>query len=232
MSPARASLPNPGVKLRLGPRAVSGVLFPGNQVNAMFRNPALCCAVILGAALHAADAPAPAAPGGHDHAAPAGEIKAPEPKESMFLSVDPKEPKTARLVVVSAYNAANYGMNFNGFAKGGARYTIPQGWTVSLVFTNNSPVPHSAIVVDRPVVKRLQMGDPAFTGASTPNPVRGTTGKTGVPFRFVAGEAGEYAIACGFPSHSANGHWIGFDVSATAKAPSLQFGDKPPYVAR
>jgi hypothetical protein len=39
----------------------------------------------------------------------------------MFLSVDPKSPKTARLVVVSAYNAVNYGMNFNGFAKGGAR---------------------------------------------------------------------------------------------------------------
>ena len=68
----------------------------------MFRNIALSCALILGAGLHAADAPAPAAPGGHDHGTPAGENKAPEPKESMFLSVDPKEPKTARLVVVSA----------------------------------------------------------------------------------------------------------------------------------
>jgi hypothetical protein len=150
----------------------------------------------------------------------------------MFLSVDPKEPKTARLVVVSAYNSVNYGMNFNGFAKGGARYTIPQGWTVSVVFTNNSPVPHSAIVVEKPVVKKLQMGEPAFKGASTPYPVRGTTGKVGVPFQFTADEAGEFAIACGFPSHSANGHWIGFDVSATATAPSLQFGDKAPYVAR
>jgi hypothetical protein len=134
--------------------------------------------------------------------------------------------------VVSAYNSVNYGMNFNGFAKGGARYTIPQGWTVSVVFTNNSPVPHSAIVVEKPVVKKLQMGEPAFKGASTPYPVRGTTGKVGVPFQFTADEAGEFAIACGFPSHSANGHWIGFDVSATATAPSLQFGDKAPYVAR
>jgi hypothetical protein len=180
--------------------------------------------------LQAADAPT--APTGHDHGTPSGDSKAAEPQESMFLSMDPKTPKTARLVVISAYNAANYGMNFNGFAKGGARYTIPQGWTVSVMFTNNSPVPHSAIVVEKPVVKKLQMGEPAFKGASTPYPVRGTTGKTGVPFQFVADEAGEFAIACGFPSHSANGHWIAFDVSPTATAPSLQFGTKAPYVAR
>jgi hypothetical protein len=217
-----------GAKLRLGPRVFFEDPIAGNQLNTMFRNLALACALALSPLLRAADAPA--APG-HDHGAPAADSKAPEPKESMFLSVDPKSPKTARLVVVSAYNAVNYGMNFNGFAKGGARYTIPQGWTVSVVFTNNSPVPHSAIVVEKPVVKKLQMGEPAFKGASTPYPVRGTTGKVGVPFQFVADEAGEFAIACGFPSHSANGHWIAFDVSAAATAPSLQFGDKAPYVA-
>ena len=196
----------------------------------MFRIIALACALALNLMLQAADAPT--APTGHDHGTPSGDPKAAEPQESMFLSVDPNTPKTARLVVVSAYNPVNYGMNFNGFAKGGARYTIPQGWTVSVSFTNNSPVPHSAIVVDKPIVKKLQMGEPAFKGASTPYPVRGTTGKGGVAFQFVADEAGEFAIACGFPSHSANGHWIAFDVSPTATAPSLQFGTKAPYVAR
>ena len=195
----------------------------------MFRIIALACALALNLMLQAADAPT--APTGHDHGTPSGDPKAAEPRESMFLSVDPNTPKTARLVVVSAYNPVNYGMNFNGFAKGGARYTIPQGWTVSVSFTNNSPVPHSAIVVDKPIVKKLQMGEPAFKGASTPYPVRGTTGKGGVAFQFVADEAGEFAIACGFPSHSANGHWIAFDVSPTATAPSLQFGTKAPYVA-
>lgn len=196
----------------------------------MFRIIALACALALNLMLQAADAPT--APTGHDHGTPSGDSKAAEPQESMFLSVDPNTPKTARLVVVSAYNPVNYGMNFNGFAKGGARYTIPQGWTVSVNFTNNSPVPHSAIVVEKPMVKKLQMGEPAFKGASTPYPVRGTTGKGGVAFQFVADEAGEFAMACGFPSHSANGHWIAFDVSTTATAPSLQFGTKAPYVAR
>ena len=195
----------------------------------MFRIIALACALALNLMLQAADAPT--APTGHDHGTPSGDPKAAEPQESMFLSVDPNTPKTARFVVVSAYNPVNYGMNFNGFAKGGARYTIPQGWTVSVSFTNNSPVPHSAIVVDKPIVKKLQMGEPAFKGASTPYPVRGTTGKGGVAFQFVADEAGEFAIACGFPSHSANGHWIAFDISPTATAPSLQFGTKAPYVA-
>ena len=195
----------------------------------MFRIIALACALALNLMLQAADAPT--APTGHDHGTPSADSKAAEPQESMFLSVDPKTPKTARLVVVSAYNPVNYGMNFNGFAKGGARYTIPQGWTVSVNFTNNSPVPHSAIVVEKPMVKKLQMGEPAFKGASTPYPVRGTTGKGGVAFQFVADEAGEFAMACGFPSHSANGHWIAFDVSTTATAPSLQFGTKAPYVA-
>ena len=195
----------------------------------MFRIIALACALALNLMLQAADAPT--APTGHDHGTPSGDPKAAEPQESMFLSVDPITPKTARLVVVSAYNPVNYGMNFNGFAKGGARYTIPQGWTVSVSFTNNSPVPHSAIVVDKPIVKKLQMGEPAFKGASTPYPVRGTTGKGGVAFQFVADEAGEFAIACGFPSHSANGHWVAFDVSTTATAPSLQFGTKAPYMA-
>ena len=195
----------------------------------MFRIIALACALALNLMLQAADAPT--APTGHDHGTPSADSKAAEPQESMFLSVDPKTPKIARLVVVSAYNPVNYGMNFNGFAKGGARYTIPQGWTVSVMFTNNSPVPHSAIVVEKPVVKKLQMGEPAFKGASTPYPVRGTTGKGGVAFQFVADEAGEFAMACGFPSHSANGHWIAFDVSTTATAPSLQFGTKAPYVA-
>ena len=226
--------PSPGGKAQAWPPGLFCDPIAANQLNAMFRPFALACVFAsvftLTPLLRAADAPAPAA--GHDHGAPASESKAAEPKESMFLSVDPKEPKTARLVVVSAYNSVNYGMNFNGFAKGGARYTIPQGWTVSVVFTNNSPVPHSAIVVEKPVVKKLQMGEPAFKGASTPYPVRGTTGKVGVPFQFTADEAGEFAIACGFPSHSANGHWIAFDVSATATAPSLQFGDKAPYVAR
>ncbi len=46
-------------------------------------------------------------------------------------------------------------------------------------------------------------------------------------FTFTAGEAGDYAFACGFPSHAAGGHWVGLKVDTEAKAPTLQLGDAP-----
>lgn len=194
----------------------------------MHRPSSIALFLALSLCAHAEDA----LPAGHAaHSVPAVP-KAVEPKEDMFISLDPSAPKTVKLVIIASYNAANYGMNFNGFAKGGAKYVIPLGWNVVVNFTNNSPVPHSAIVVERTSVKRIQMGDPYFKGASSPSPLRGTTGKAGVEFRFTAEEAGEYAIACGFPAHSANGHWIGFDVSATDEKPSLRFGEGAPFLAK
>jgi hypothetical protein len=169
---------------------------------------------------------------GHSTTNAGGTAKVAEPREDMFIALDPSTPKTVKLVIVATYNSANYGMNFNGYAKGGAKYIIPLGWNVAVTFTNNSPVPHSAIVVERSMVKKIQMGEPFFKGASTPNPVRGTTGSKGVEFRFTADEAGEFAVACGFPTHSASGHWIGLAVSESAVVPALQFGDAPPVAAK
>ncbi len=194
----------------------------------------LLAGLALAAAVRTRAEEAPPPPGHEAHAGPAAAnpAQAPDPKPESFIALDPAAAKTVNLVLISAYNDVNYGMNFNGFCKGRAKYVIPQGWTVSVTFTNNSPVPHSAIVVERAMAKRVQLGDPAFEGASTPMPLRGTTGKKGVAFRFVAGEAGDYAIACGFPAHSANGHWIALEVSATAAVPSLQFADQAAYVAK
>lgn len=182
------------------------------------------------ASLRAEDAPAPPPHPGHaQHEARPGAGGAPaaapvQPKAADFLRLDPDAPKTVQLTLISAFNDANYGMNFDGHAKGSAKLVVPKDWHVKVSFRNQSPVPHSAIVVERPTVKKLQMGPPVFKGASTPDPVRGTTGPE-VKFEFVADEAGDYAIACGFPAHAANGHWIAFEVSDTATAPSLKFGD-------
>ena len=167
----------------------------------------------------------------HDHPAAPAPADAVPPRPEQFIRLG-DDGKRVKLVLVSAWNGANYGMNFDGFAKGGAKLVVPVGTEVEVTFTNRSPVPHSVIVVERPMVKRLQMGDPAFEGASTPNPVRGTTGSKGEVFQFKASEAGDYAFACGFPSHAANGHWIAFEVSASAKAPSFQFGTEPAYTPK
>ena len=74
------------------------------------------------------------------------------------------------------------------------------------------------------MVKKMQLGEPAFAGASTPSPITGmSTGKAS--FSFTAAEPGDYVLACGFPTHAAGGHWVGLEVSATATEPTLTLGD-------
>jgi hypothetical protein len=143
--------------------------------------------------------------------------------EADFLKLGDK-PKTVKLTVVATFTQANHGMNFNGYSHGKAVYTIPKGWTVDVTFINPSPVPHSLIVVDRDMVKKVQMGAPAFDGASVPNPTQGMSLKK-TAFSFMAGEAGDYALACGFPTHALSGHWLAFNIRDDAIAPTLKLGD-------
>ena len=134
------------------------------------------------------------------------------------------EPKTVKVTLIAAFTEDNYGMNFDGYSHGKATFTIPTGWKVEVTFINPSPVPHSAIVVERDDVRKIQLGDPAFAGASTPKPLIGMSSSKAI-FTFTASEAGDYAFACGFPSHAASGHWVALKVVADAKGPTLKLGD-------
>lgn len=150
--------------------------------------------------------------------------------EADFLKLSDK-PKTVKVILVATFTSANYGMNFNGYAHGKAIFTIPKDWTVEVTFINPSPIPHSAIVVEKDQTKKLQMGTPYFDGAGVPKPEVGIS-LNKAEFKFVADEEGEYAFACGFPAHAINGHWLALNVSADAKAPTLQLGDKPAVEAK
>jgi hypothetical protein len=171
---------------------------------------------------------------GHDPAAhaasPAGKGLAAGITEADFLKLG-DQPKTVKVTLVSAFNDVNGGMNFDGYSHGKATFTIPVGWKVDVTFINPSPVPHSAIIVERDTVKKLQMGDPAFPGGTTPNAVIGLS-TTKAAFSFTASDAGDYAFACGFPSHALAGHWLAVKVSADAKAPTLKLGDAPEREAK
>ncbi len=168
------------------------------------------------------------APAGHDHT---GEI--PGLKKEMFAGITADDllklgdkPKTVKVVLVATFNAANYGMNFNGYSHGKAVLTVPKDWTVNATFINPSPIPHSAIVIEKPDTKKLQVAEPYFAGGAIKDHLKGLSmGKA--DFTFVADEAGEFALACGFPAHAATGHWITFNVSADAKVPTLKLGDLP-----
>jgi plastocyanin len=139
--------------------------------------------------------------------------------------------KTVKVTLISAFNEVNHGMNFNGYSHGKALYTIPMGWKVEVTFINPSPVPHSAIIVERPLVRRLQMGEPAFEGGSVANPAVGMSLKKAT-FTFTASEPGDYAFACGFPTHAISGHWVAVEVSNTAQVPTLKLGDAEPFPAK
>jgi plastocyanin len=136
-----------------------------------------------------------------------------------------KEAKTVEILIVAALTNTNHGMNFNGFSKGQAIYTVPLGWRVNVTFKNASAVPHSVVVVDQEMVSELQIGKPYFTGASSPDAMAATAPKH-AKFSFIANEAGEYAFACGFPTHAAAGHWITLKISKEAKSPLLTLPNK------
>jgi hypothetical protein len=145
--------------------------------------------------------------------------------EADFLKLGPM-PKTVKITLVATFTDENSGMNFNGYSHGNAVYTIPLGWMVEVTFINPSPVPHSAILVEREMLKKVRVGEAAFEGASIPNPTTGiSAGKA--TFAFTASEAGEYGLACGVPTHSMGGHWVAVNVSAKAKTPTLKLGDGP-----
>jgi len=175
-----------------------------------------------------------APPAGHD----AHAVDIPGLKKELFAGITEADflklsdlPKTVKVTLVATYTAANYGMNFNGFSHGKAVFTIPKDWTIEVTFINPSPIPHSAVVVEKDMTKKLQMGEPYFDGAGVPKPEVGLS-LTKAEFKFVADEEGEYAFACGFPAHAINGHWLALNVSTDAKAPTLQLGDKPAVEAK
>ena len=170
-----------------------------------------------------------APPAGHD----AHAVDIPGLKKELFAGITEADflklsdlPKTVKVTLVATYSAANYGMNFNGYSHGKAVLTVPKDWTVNVTFINPSPIPHSAIVIERSDTKKLQVAEPYFEGGAMAKHIVGlSNGKA--EFSFVPDEAGEFALACGFPAHAATGHWVTFNVSADAKAPTLQLGDQP-----
>jgi hypothetical protein len=175
----------------------------------------------------------PASPHAHDGAAgPTSGIKhelIAGVTEKDFLKSGDKT-KTVKVLIVATWSDDNYGMNFNGYSKGGALYTIPVGWTVDVTFINPGPVPHSLIVIEKSAVKKIQMSEPYFKGAVVAKHLQGMSYDKAT-FSFVADEAGDFAFACGFPTHALNGHWIGLDVSSEAKEATLKLGDKPVMTA-
>lgn len=173
-------------------------------------------------------AQAPTPPPGHDHT-----LEIPGLKKELFAGITQDDllkpgavPKSVKIMLVATFNAANYGMNFNGWSHGKAVLTVPLGWKVDVTFINPSPIPHSAIIIEKAETKKLQVPEPYFEGGASPKHLTGMT-MGQAEFSFTPDEAGEFALACGFPAHGVAGHWVSFNVSNDATVPTLQLGDQP-----
>src|SRR5919198_2226740 len=80
---------------------------------------------------------------------------------------------TITLTLIAAYSDALSGFNFNGYGHGKMVMSVPVGWHVTVIFSNRSAVPHSALVTAY-ARKTSTSGFPlAFSGASSPHPARG-----------------------------------------------------------
>lgn len=119
-----------------------------------------------------------------------------------WLSVNTHK-KVATLKVIGAYNGANYGYNFDGYAKGKMVMFVPKGWKVTVMCqtSKKATVNHSCAVVKGKATK------PAFKGSESPKPTNGFAPGKGGKFTFTANKVGIYHIVCLVPGHDAAGMW-------------------------
>ena len=137
-----------------------------------------------------------------------------------FISYDP-DTKTVMIQLISAFNSAQGGFNFNGGFSGNQTITVPTGWTVTIDVQNRDAIPHSAIVIKDQQPMAAAPEDPAFARAYTSHLVDGLPAQNGHDtMEFAAATAGNYLIACGVPGHATSGMYIRFIVSSDARIPS------------
>lgn len=116
----------------------------------------------------------------------------PPTSNSRWMTID-QATQTVTLNVVAGYNSANAYANLDGFANGQLVFTVPQGYTVKLDFTNSSGIPADIGVYDK-------QGNLAFKGAGDSissileNPTPGLLPGQSQTYKFVAGQVGSYRI--------------------------------------
>jgi sulfocyanin len=129
--------------------------------------------------------------------------------------------------VVAAATSNDSGFNFDGYAKGKANFVVPEGWTITLEFSNKSSTPHSVEITGSlklpltPVIPAGGVAPVAIPGVATV--AHGLTASSGtVADGFSSNAPGRYYLVCGVPGHVQAGMWDYLTVSAGAKQPSIQ----------
>lgn len=136
-----------------------------------------------------------------------------------WMQVDRKA-ETVQMEIIAGKTDANNNWNFNGYASGNARITVPRGYEITIDFVNQTEnlVAHS-LGIDETMESwpaTFQKPEPVFEGAITSNPTSmadGTQPGESETIVFTASESGEYTMVCYIPGHATAGMWIYFTVS-------------------
>jgi hypothetical protein len=126
-------------------------------------------------------------------------VAKPDPRR--FFRFDLRQ-RVASVSLIAGFDGANNGFNFDGYGRGELLVTVPLGWRVHVTCTNRASVRHSCAVVQGPMTAQ-----PAFPGASVPDPVRGLRRGHTAAFSFVATRRGAFRLACLVPGHEEARMW-------------------------
>ncbi len=141
------------------------------------------------------------------------------PRAGQFLKANVAQ-RTAVIAVDAGYNGANGGFNFDGYSFGKLVITVPEDYSVTVNFANDSgSMLHSVGLVK---AGAANPAGPVIAGAATPDPTDGTVPGGTASFHFKTPNAPHrFELACLVPGHIAVGMYVDFDVTPQA-APSMR----------
>lgn len=177
---------------------------------------ALSAALIFGLAACGGDEPAeqPAT----DTPDTAAEAPTGEPTQPDWFVVD-EDAQTVTIELVAGQTSANNHWNFNGYLLGEAEIVVPEGFEVTIEFSNEDPgMGHSVGVGERAssYPSSFSSPEPVFEGAMSSNPTSmsdSTMPGESETLVFTADTAGEYALICYVTGHAQNRMVLDFTVS-------------------
>lgn len=143
---------------------------------------------------------------------PSGELAMPD-----WYAVD-HDAQTVTLDIVAGSDPSNNYWNYNGAINGEWAITVPEGYTVTINFSNSDPnMAHSlGISSELTGFATPPATEPVFEGAISEDPgsmIDSTMPGESEVITFVASEAGNYSLVCYIPGHTAVGMWLYFTVA-------------------
>lgn len=124
--------------------------------------------------------------------------------------------QTVTMDIRAGSTEVNNYWNYNGMYAGNGSISVPQGYSVTINFTNADPTQPHSLGIDETQESwpaTFDAPEPAFAGAMTPDPLVGTAPNGTASITFVADAAGDYTLVCYVPGHAVAGMHIPFLVT-------------------